>query len=148
MPRKRSDQTIQTLVSAAILALGPLAVQAGFPVASVEFQSWESCDVGLPAVGEPTFKADITATPATCDKTTVNRDWNIDNYSFKVYMDTEDTWMCEGVTVWNNDACSGEPAYFLPFTGAPVTQGQCLPEFLEPGFVSVQLSCPGFPGGV
>lgn len=119
---------------------------AAFPVASVEFQSWETCDPGYPAIGEPKFKADVTATPATCDKTTVNPDWSIDFYSFKAFMDTKDTLMCEGVTVWNNDACSGQPVYFLPFAGEPVEQGQCLPDFLEPGYVSFQLACHGFGG--
>lgn len=125
-----------------------MVAQAGFPAASVEFQSWESCDVGAPAFGEPKFKADVTATPATCDKTTVNPDWSIDNYAFKAYLVTEDALMCEGIAIWNNDACSGEPAYFLPFNGLPVVQGQCLPDFLDPGFVSFQLACPGFFPGV
>lgn len=139
---------MQTLASAAILALGPMAVQAAFPVASVEFQSWETCDDGYPAVGTPKFKADITATPATCDKTTVNRDWSIDHYSFKAYLDTKDAFLCSGVTVWNNDGCSGEPVYFLPFTGKPVEQGACLPDFLEPGYVSFKLECYGTSGGI
>lgn len=120
-----------------------MAAQAAFPVASVQFQSWETCEPGYPAVGEPKFKADITATPVTCDKTTVNRDWSIDYFSFKAFMDTKDAELCSGVTVWNNDACSGEPAYFLPFTGRPVEQGQCLPDFLEPGYVSFKLECFG-----
>lgn len=116
-------------------------------MASVEFQSWETCDDGYPAEGTPKFKADITATPATCDKTTVNRDWSIDHYSFKAYLDTKDALMCSGLTVWNNDGCSGEPAYFLPFTGKPVEQGECLPDFLDPGYVSFKLECFG-PGGI
>ncbi|KAJ5682551.1 hypothetical protein N7462_005716 [Penicillium macrosclerotiorum] len=134
----------KTLASAALLAL---PAYAAFPVASVEFQSWESCDVGAPAIGEPKFKASVTATPATCDKTTVNRDWSIDNYSFKAYIDTKDALLCHGVTIWNTDDCSGEPTYFLPFDGSPVAQGQCLPDFLDPGYVSFKLDCFGFPGG-
>lgn len=132
----------------AALALGPLAVQAAMPIASVEFQSWETCDVGAPALGEPKFKAAITATPATCDKTTVNRDWSIDNYAFKAYLDTKDALLCSGVAVWNNDDCSGHPVTFVPFHGEPVEQGQCLPDILDPGFVSVRLECEGFPGAV
>lgn len=36
---------------------------------------------------------------------------------------------------------------FLPFDGEPVVQGQCLPDVLEPGYVSFKLECFGFPGG-
>ncbi|KAJ5738788.1 hypothetical protein N7493_001943 [Penicillium malachiteum] len=132
------------LASAAMLALGPIAAQAGMPIASVEFQSWETCDVGAPALGEPKFKASITATPVTCDKTTVNRDWSIDKYAFKAILDTKDALFCSGVTVWNNDDCSGTPDYFLPLGDGPVTQGQCLPDFLDAGFVSVRLECDFF----
>ncbi|KAJ5082388.1 hypothetical protein N7532_011431 [Penicillium argentinense] len=139
----------KTLTSVAALALG---AHAGLPVASVEFQSWESCDVGAPAVGEPKFKTDATATPLTCDKALVNRDWSIDFYSFKAHLDTKDALLCSGVTVWNDDSCSGEPVYFLPFHGEPVAQGQCLPDILDPGYVSFKLECfghggPGGPGG-
>lgn len=128
----------------AALALG---AQAAFPVASVEFQSWESCDVGAPALGEPKFKAAVSATPVTCDKTTVNRDWSIDYYSFNAHLDTKDALFCHGVTVWNNEDCSGEPVYFLPFEGGPVAQGQCLPDILDPGYVSFKMECFG-PGGL
>lgn len=109
-----------------------MAAQAAFPVASVEFQSWETCDDGYPAVGTPKFKADITANPATCDKTPVNRDWSIDHYSFKSYLDTKDALMCSGVTVWNNDGCSGEPAYFLPFTAGPSSRAHVSLTSLSP----------------
>ena len=116
-----------------------LSAQAAFPVASVEFQSWETCDVGAPALGEPKFKAAVSATPVTCDKTTVNRDWSIDNYSFTAHLDTKDALLCSGVTVWNNEDCSGEPIYFLPFEHGPVAQGQCLPDILDPGYVSFKM---------
>lgn len=129
-----------------MLALGPMAAQAAFPVASLEFNSWESCDVGRPAIGEAKFKDDVTATPATCDKTTVNRQWDIDNYSFRAHIDTKDAMLCQGVHIWNNDDCSGETAYFMPFNGRPVVEGLCLPDFLEPGFVSFKLECHGFGG--
>lgn len=122
-----------------------MTVYAGFPVASVSFQSWEKCDVGHPALGEPKFSVDVSVTPATCDKTTVNRDWSINNYSFHARMDTKDTSSCHGVIVWNNDGCSGEPVHFLPFQHGPFSEGQCLPDILEPGFVSFKLACPGFP---
>ncbi|KAJ5578350.1 uncharacterized protein N7459_007314 [Penicillium hispanicum] len=138
-------QLSTALASVAILALGPIAAQASFPVASVEFLSWEECDVGAPALGEPKFKADITTTPATCDKTTVDRDWSIDNYSFRAFHDTKESLLCHGVKVWNNDQCSGEPSYFLPFNGEPVVNGECLPDFLEPTYVSFKLDCFGFP---
>ncbi|KAJ5883124.1 uncharacterized protein N7473_010010 [Penicillium subrubescens] len=134
----------KTLASAALLVLPACAA---FPVASVEFQSWETCPVGAPALGEPKFKAAVTATPVTCDKATVNRDWSIDNYAFKAYLDTKDALLCSGVTIWNNDDCSGEPVSFLPFDGEPVVQGQCLPDILDPGYVSFRLECFGFPGG-
>ncbi|KAJ5161678.1 hypothetical protein N7492_007070 [Penicillium capsulatum] len=133
-------------ISAAVLALGPMAAHAAFPVASIQFNSWEQCDVGAPAHGEAKFKADVTATPVTCDKTTVNRDWSINNYSFRTFIDTKDALLCEGVTVWNNDDCSGRPAYFQPLGHGPVTEGQCLSDFLDPGFVSFKLECHGFGG--
>lgn len=128
-----------------MLALGPMVAQAAFPVASLEFNSWERCDVGRPARGEAKFKADVTANPLTCDKTTVNRDWSINNYSFRAFLDTKDALLCEGVTVWNNEDCSGNPSYFLPLSHGPVTEGLCLDEFLEPGYVSFKLECHGFP---
>ncbi|KAJ5937751.1 hypothetical protein N7454_004093 [Penicillium verhagenii] len=131
-----------TLVSAAILAVA----HAGLPIASLEFQSWETCDVGVPVHGEPKFKASVTATTVTCDKTTVNRDWSIDNFAFKAYIDTKDALFCNGVHVWNNDNCAGDSDYFMPFDHQPVVQGVCLPDFLDPGFVSFQLDCD-FPGG-
>jgi hypothetical protein len=36
---------------------------------------------------------------------------------------------------------------FLPFDGEPVVQGQCLPDVLDPGYVSFKLECFDFPGG-
>lgn len=112
---------------------------------SLDFQSWESCDVGAPARGEPKFKAQLVATSVTCEKTTVNRDWSIDNYSFKAYLATKESVFCSGIHVWNNADCSGEDAYFMPLDGKPVVEGICLPDFLDPGFVSFKLEC-GYPG--
>lgn len=158
-------QFSKTLVSLVALALG---ASAGVPVASIEFQSWEDgkgCEPGYPAHGEPKFKASITATPLTCDKTTVNRQWDIDEYSFKAALVTKDAFLCEGVSVYNTDDCSGkgelssqfwafidsfigEVKYFLPFHGSPVEEGVCIPEgIFDPGFLSVRLECPGFAGG-
>ena len=137
-----TDSTRQTLASAALLAL---PAYAGFPVASVEFQSWETCPVGAPALGEPKFTGGLIATPVTCDKTSVNRAWSIDHYAFKAYLDTKDALLCSGVTIWNNDDCTGEPVSFLPFDGEPVVLSQCLPDILDPGYVSVRLECFGFP---
>lgn len=123
-----------------------MTAYAGLPVASIEFLSWEKCDVGHPANGHAKFSADVTATPVTCDKTTVNRDWSIDNYSFRVHLDTKDAAFCHGVTIWNNDGCAGEPAHFQPLSHGPFTEGQCLPDIFEPGFLSFKLACGGFPG--
>ncbi|KAJ5224889.1 uncharacterized protein N7469_008392 [Penicillium citrinum] len=134
----------KTIASVAALAIG---AQAAMPVASVEFQSWETCDVGAPAIGEPKFTEAVTATPVTCDKATVNRQWDIDNYSFKAHLDTKDALLCSGVTIWNNDDCSGRPVTFLPFEGGPIAQGQCLPDILDPGYVSFKLECFGGFGG-
>ncbi|KAF3012521.1 hypothetical protein E8E15_002653 [Penicillium rubens] len=131
----------KTLATAATFAM---TAYASFPVASVSFLSWEKCDVGHPALGEPKFSAEVSATPVTCDKTTVNRDWSIDNYSFRAHMDTKDTFACHGVTIWNNDGCAGEPVHFLPFHHGPFTEGQCLPDILGPGYVSFKLACHGF----
>lgn len=125
-----------------------MTAYAGLPVASIQFQSWEKCDIGLPAGGEPKFTADVIATPVTCDKTIVNRDWSIENYSFNAHLDTKDSIFCHGVTIWNNDGCSGTPDYFLPFNHSPFVEGQCLPDFLEPGYVSFKLACEGFPTGL
>jgi hypothetical protein len=122
-----------------------MTAYAGLPVASIDFLSWEKCDVGHPAIGQPKFSASVTATPLTCDKTTVNRDWSIDNYSFRARLDTKDSIFCHGVTIWNNDGCSGKPVYFQPFDHSPFTEGQCLPDILEPGYVSFKLACEGFP---
>lgn len=116
------------------------------PIASVEFQSWETCDPGLPAIGEAKFTAAVTATPVTCDKATVDRQWNIDYYSFKAFLDTKDAFLCQGVTIWNNDDCSGSPVSFLPFHGSPVEQGLCLADSLDPTYVSFKLACEGFGG--
>lgn len=124
-----------------------LGAHAAFPVASIEFESWEQCDIGFPVQGEPKFKADVTATPLTCDKTTVNRDWSINNYAFKAFIDTKDALLCHGFTVWNTDDCSGNPWTYVPFDGKPVIEGICLPDSLDPGFVSFKLDCFGFPGG-
>ncbi|KAJ5627750.1 hypothetical protein N7490_009978 [Penicillium lividum] len=129
-----------TLISATLLAVA----HAGLPIASIDFQSWESCDVGLPVQGEPKFKASLTATTVTCEKTTVNRDWSIDNYAFKAYIDTKEALWCSGVSVWNNADCSGNVDYFMPLDHEPVTEGVCLPDFLDAGFVSFKLEC-GFP---
>lgn len=118
-----------------------LPVYAGFPVVSIEFQSYESCPVGRPAMGVTKSTAQLTSTPLSCDKTTVNRDWDVNNYAFKATMNTKDAYKCAGVTVWNNDDCTGEPVYFLPFDGNTEVQGQCLPDFLEPGFVSFRTEC-------
>ncbi|KAJ5204651.1 uncharacterized protein N7498_005530 [Penicillium cinerascens] len=141
-------QFSKTLVSLVALALG---ANAGVPVASVELQSWEAgngCDAGYPAHGEPMFKAAITATSITCDKTTINRQWNVDFYSLKAVLDTKDAFLCEGVSVFNTDDCSGELKYFLPFHGSPIEQGVCISEAIfDPGFLSVRLECPGFAGG-
>lgn len=134
----------QTLAAAALLVL---PAYAAFPVASIEFQSWETCPVGAPALGEPKFQAAVTATPVTCDKANVNRDWSINNYAFKAYLNTKDALLCSGVTIWNNDDCSGNPVSFLPFDGEAVVQGQCLPDILDPGYVSFQLDCFGFSDG-
>lgn len=140
---------MQTLASVAVFALG---VHAGFPVASVEFQSWEECPAG-PGQGEPKAKESVVATPVTCDKTPVNRDWSVDHYSFTAHLDTKDALLCSGVTIWNNEDCSGDPVYFLPFEGGPVAEGQCLPDILDPTYVSMKMDCfgglggPGGPGG-
>jgi hypothetical protein len=124
-----------------------MTAYAGMPVASVQFNSWETCDVGVPTHGQPKFTADVTATPLTCDKTTVNRDWSIDNYSFSAHLDTKDTLFCSGVVIWNNDGCSGKPVHFLPFHHSPIAEGQCLPDILDPGYVSFKLACEGLPFG-
>ena len=127
-----------------MLAFGPIAAHAAYPVATVEFSSWEQCDLGVPALGEAKTKTQITATPATCDKTAVSRDWSVDYYSFRAFPDTKDALLCRGVEVWNNDDCSGQPSYFLPFNGEPVVNGECLPDFLDPTYVSIKLDCFGF----
>lgn len=138
-----SNQVTQT-IAAAMFALG---AHAAFPVASIEFNSWEECDIGIPPKGEAKFKADVTATPLTCDKTTVNRDWSINNYSFRAFLDTKDALLCHGITVWNSDDCSGKPWTYVSFDGEPVVDGVCLPDTLDAGFVSFKLDCFGFPGG-
>jgi hypothetical protein len=125
-----------------------MTAYAALPVASIEFLSWESCDVGAPALGQSKFSADVTATPVTCDKTTVNRDWSIDNYSFRARLDTKDALFCSGVAIWNNDGCSGRPDHFLPFNYSPIAEGECIPDILEPGYVSVKLICEGYPEGL
>jgi hypothetical protein len=122
-----------------------MTAYAAVPAASVEFLSWEKCDVGAPARGQAKFSADVTATPLTCDKTPVNRDWSIDNYSFRARLATKDAFFCQGVIVWNNDGCSGEPAAFVPFHHEPVVEGECLPDIFEPGYVSFKLACEGYP---
>ncbi|KAJ5314480.1 Sfi1 spindle body [Penicillium atrosanguineum] len=138
-------QFSKTLVSLAALALG---AQAGMPIASVEFQSWEeNCPIGYPPNGEPKFKAALTATPATCDKATVNRQWDIDYYSIKAILDTKDAFLCEGIEVYNTDDCSGDVKYWVPFTHSPVEQGICAPyDSLDPGFLSVRLICSRYGG--
>jgi hypothetical protein len=88
----------------------------------------------------------VVATPLTCDNTRVNRDWDVNNYSFSANLIGDDSVWCSGVTLWNNDDCSGEPVYELPFEDSPFAEAQCLPDFLEPGFVSFKLNCFGFPG--
>lgn len=98
----------KTLISLVALALG---TNAGVPIVSVELQSWEAgkgCDAGYPAHGEPKFKAAITASPFSCDKTTVNRQWDVDLFSLKGYMDTKEAFFCQGVEVYNTDDCSGK----------------------------------------
>ncbi|KAJ5468133.1 hypothetical protein N7475_005885 [Penicillium sp. IBT 31633x] len=135
----------KTLSTVAIFAM---TAYAGLPAASVEFLSWESCPVGHPAHSEPKFSAEVVATPITCDKTTINPDWSIDNYSFRVHLDTKEAAFCHGVTIWNNDDCSGRPAYFQPLGHSPFTEGQCLPAIFEPGFISFKLACEGFPRGI
>ncbi|CEO59364.1 hypothetical protein PMG11_04041 [Penicillium brasilianum] len=132
------------LASAALLVL---PAYAGFPVASVDFQAWESCPAGASAPGEPKGNDGVIATPVTCDKAAVKRDWSIDYYSFRAYLDTKDAFLCSGVTVWNNEDCTGKPFYFLPFEGEPVVQGQCLPDIFDGGYVSVRLECFGFSDG-
>ncbi|KAJ5126832.1 hypothetical protein N7448_007611 [Penicillium atrosanguineum] len=129
---------IQTLVSLAALALG---AQAGMPIASRTALS------GTPPNGEPKFKAALTATPATCDKATVNRQWDIDYYSIKAILDTKDAFLCEGIEVYNTDDCSGDVKYWVPFTHSPVEQGICAPyDSLDPGFLSVRLICSRYGG--
>lgn len=147
-----------------MLAIG---ANAAFPVASIEFQSWEAgkgCEAGLPAHGEPKLEAHLTATPMTCDKAPLASQWDVDFYSFKAHLDTKDALLCEGASFFNTDDCSGndeissrfwifidsfigELKYFLPFHGSPVEQGVCLPEGLfDPGYLSVKLICEGFGG--
>ncbi|KAF7717477.1 Uncharacterized protein PECH_004721 [Penicillium ucsense] len=131
----------QTILSAAMLIL---PAYAGFPVVNLEFQSYESCPVGYPgqpATGVPKSVVSMTSTPLSCDKTTVNRDWDVNNYAFKATMDTKDAYKCAGVSIWNNDDCTGEPVFFLPFDGQTEVQGQCLPDMLELGFISFQTEC-------
>ncbi|CAL5871671.1 uncharacterized protein PFLUO_LOCUS5924 [Penicillium psychrofluorescens] len=136
----------QTFAAAAILALGPMTVLAGFPVAIVQFQTWETCDVGAPALGEPTSQMQVSTTPLTCANTPVNRDWNVDNYSFSADLIGHYSGWCSGVIVWNNEDCSGEPVYEVLFEDGPFAEPVCLPDFLEPGFVSFKLDCEGFHG--
>ncbi|KAJ5833877.1 hypothetical protein N7474_002188 [Penicillium riverlandense] len=136
----------QTFAAAAVLALGPMTVLAGFPVATVEFQTWESCDVGAPAIGEPKSTRQVSVTSLTCGHTSVDRDWSVNNYSFSAHLIGDDSGCCSSVSVWNNDDCSDEPVYELPFEHGPFAEPQCLPEFLEPGFVSFKLNCFEFPG--
>ncbi|KAJ5985752.1 hypothetical protein N7499_007956 [Penicillium canescens] len=132
----------KTLATVATFAM---SAYAAMPVASVDFQSWESCDVGAPVTGQPKFVARVTATPLTCDKTPVNPDWSIDNYSFTAKLATKDAAYCHGVIIWNNDGCSGKPTTFLPFDDSPFAVGKCLPDILDPGYVSFKLACD-FPG--
>jgi hypothetical protein len=113
----------------------------------VDFQSWEACPAGAPAQGEPKGEDGVIATPVTCDKAAVKRDWSIDYYSFRAHLDTKDAFLCSGVTVWNNEDCTGKPFYFLPFDDEPVVQGQCLPDIFDGDYVSVRLECFGFSGG-
>ncbi|KAJ5773505.1 hypothetical protein N7457_008401 [Penicillium paradoxum] len=133
----------KTLITAATFAM---TAYAGLPVASIEFLSWEQCNVGHSAHGEAKFSADVAANPLTCEKTTINSDWSIDSYSFRARLDTKDAALCHGVAVWNNDDCTGKPVHFQPFHHGPLTEGRCIPDILEPGFVSFKLACPGFPG--
>jgi hypothetical protein len=116
---------------------------------SLEFQSWETCDIGAPAQGQPKSSASLVATSVTCEKTTVNLDWSVDHYSFKAHLATKESVFCSGIYVWNNADCSGDIDYFMPLDHKPVVQGVCLPDFLDPGFVSFKLECghAGFPGG-
>ncbi|CAG7993172.1 unnamed protein product [Penicillium salamii] len=133
----------KTLASVAALSM---TAYAAVPVASVQLQSWEQCDIGFPALGEPKFTADVAVTPLTCDKTTLNRDWSINNWSFKAHLDTKDAQLCRGVVIWNNEGCTGKPVHFLPFDHhSPIAEGQCLPDTLEPGYVSFKLACDEFP---
>ncbi|KAJ5351262.1 hypothetical protein N7541_002061 [Penicillium brevicompactum] len=133
----------KTLASVAAFSM---TAYAALPVASIEFQSWEQCDIGAPATGTPKFTADITATPVTCDKTPVNREWSINNYAFKAHLDTKDAHLCHGLIVWNNDGCSGKPKHFVPFGGfGEAIEGTCLPDDLDTGYVSFKLACEGFP---
>ncbi|CAI7597307.1 unnamed protein product [Penicillium glandicola] len=131
----------KTLATAATFAM---TAYAGFPVASVFFLSWEKCDVGHPALGEPKSSAEVSTTPVTCDATPVSHDWSVDNYSFRARVDTKDAGICHGVLVWNNEYCSGDPVHFLPFHNSPLIEGQCLADILDPGFVSFKLACDGF----
>ncbi|KAJ5901868.1 hypothetical protein N7495_002396 [Penicillium taxi] len=130
-----------TFASAAMLVLG---ARAALPVASIEFQSWSDCPAGDLADGKPVSVAEVATTPVTCDKTPVSRQWNVDFFSFKALMDTKEAKLCSGVYAWNNDDCSGEPWSFLPFDGEGVVQGQCLPDSLDPTYLSFQLSCYGY----
>ncbi|KAJ5434607.1 hypothetical protein N7491_005202 [Penicillium cf. griseofulvum] len=134
----------KSLATAATLAM---TVYAGFPVARVTLLSWEGCSVGRPTLGEPKYTTEASVNPLICDRAPVNRDWTIDNFSFNVHMATKDTAFCYGMTVWNNDNCSGKPVHFQPFQSSysPLIEGKCLPDILDPGFVSFKLACEGFP---
>jgi hypothetical protein len=121
-----------------------MSAYAALPVASVDFLSWEKCDVGCPATGEPKFSAPVTATSVTCDKLPVNRDWSIDYHSFRVHLDTEAARWCSGVEVWNNEGCAGKPDIFVPLDGERDVNGLCLPDTLEPTFISFKLACEEF----
>lgn len=107
-----------------MLAIG---ANAAFPVASIEFQSWEAgkgCQAGLPAHDEPKLEAHLTATPMTCDKAPLASQWDVDFYSFKAYLDTKTTFLCHGVEVYNTDDCSGE-LYFLATWTFPTLAPPC-----------------------
>ncbi|KAJ5676817.1 uncharacterized protein N7477_002450 [Penicillium maclennaniae] len=133
-------QFSKTLVSLAALALG---AHAAMPIVSVELQSWEgNCPAGYHPNGAPKFKAALTATPATCDKAPVNRQWDIDFFSLKAVPDTKDAFLCEGIEVYNTDDCSGDVKYWLPFTDSAVEQGICAPyDNLDHTYLSVKLIC-------
>ncbi|KAI9931925.1 hypothetical protein ASPWEDRAFT_40281 [Aspergillus wentii DTO 134E9] len=123
-------------------AFAPVAL--AYSVATVDFDAHEHCPVGKWPTGDAADEQKLVATKDTCSSAKVKHSFDIDTYSFSADIITPDTpFECQGVGIYANEDCDGEPDYFLPFDGKkPHVQSPCLPDHFDK-FVSVKLLCHG-----